>query len=125
MGRLLIEGSYLQVFGSWLMMSEKICYYTDYFFYFQAIVLITDGSRVTYPQGLIDMSNALKDAGIKVVVLLVGDEDNGLDNVKSIASGEDFILTVGSLNRLRVMLQPTVDKILKGNSSINVLKILF
>lgn len=121
----MIEGSYLQVFGSWLMMNEKICYYTDYFFYFQAIVLITDGSRVTYPQGLIDMSNALKDAGIKVVVLLVGDEDNGLDNVKSIASGEDFILTVGSLNRLRVMLQPTVDKILKGNSSIIVLKILF
>ena len=102
-----------------------MCYYTDYFFHFQAIVLITDGSRVTYPQGLIDMSNALKDAGIKVVVLLVGDEDNGLDNVKSIASGEDFILTVGSLNRLRVMLQPTVDRILKGNLSIIVLKILF
>ena len=63
------------------MTSEKICYFTDYFFFFQAIVLITDGSRVTYPQGLIDMSNALKDAGIKVVVLLVGDEDKDRKSV--------------------------------------------
>ena len=94
---------------------------SDIFFYVQAIVLISDGSSVTYPQGLIDLSNSLKEEGIKVVILLVGDADNGLENVKPLASAEDFTLTVGSLDRLKVMLQPTVDKIMQGTFP-NVIK---
>lgn len=50
-----------------------------------------------------------------MVVVLVGDVDKGLDNVKPLASGMDYILTVGSPDRLKLMVQPTVDKILQGN----------
>lgn len=81
----------------------------------QAIVLITDGSSVSYPQGLAVIAKSLREAGVKVVVVLVGDADKGLDNVKPLASQMDFIVTVGSPDRLKVMVQPTVDKILQGN----------
>lgn len=70
---------------------------------------------MTYPQGLVAIAKSLKDAGIKVIVVLVGDEDKGLDNVRPLASGKDFILAVGSPDRLKVMVQPTVDKIMQGN----------
>ena len=69
---------------------------------------------MSYPQGLAVIARSLKEAGIKVIVVLVGDVDKGLNNVKPLASGMDFILTVGSPDRLRVMVQPTVDKILQG-----------
>ena len=53
-----------------------------------------------------------------MVVVLVGDADKGLDNVKPLASQMDFILAVGSPDRLKVMVQPTVDKILQGDLHI-------
>lgn len=81
----------------------------------QAIVLITDGSSVSYPQGLAVIAKSLREAGVKVVVVLVGDADKGLDNVKPLASEMDLIVTVGSPDRLKVMVQPAVDKILQGN----------
>lgn len=70
---------------------------------------------MSYPQGLAVIAKSLREAVIKVVVVLVGDADKGLDNVKPLASQMDFILAVGSPDRLKVMVQPTVDKILQGN----------
>ena len=70
---------------------------------------------MSYPQGLAVIAKSLRAAGVKVVVVLVGDADKGLDNVKPLASQMDFIVTVGSPDRLKVMVQPTVDKILQGN----------
>ena len=81
---------------------------------FQAIVLITDGSSVTFPQGLASISKSLKEAGIKVVVVVVGDAEKGVTNVLPLASGDKFILVVGSPNRLKIKVQETVDKILLG-----------
>ena len=70
---------------------------------------------MSYPQGLTVIAKSLREAGVKVVVVLVGDADKSLDNVKPLASQMDFILAVGAPDRLKVMVQPTVDKILQGN----------
>ena len=70
---------------------------------------------MSYPPGLAVIAKSLSQTGVKVVVALVGDADKGLDNVKPLASQMDFIVTVGSPDRLKVMVQPTVDKILQGN----------
>lgn len=70
---------------------------------------------MSYPQGLAVIAKSLREAGVKVVVVLVGDADKGLDNVKPLASEMDFIMTVGSPDRLKVMVQPAVEKILQGN----------
>lgn len=86
-------------------------------FVLQAIVLITDGSRVTSPQELAVISRALKEAGIKVIVVLVGDAEKGLENVGPLASGDKYLLVVGSPGRLKIKVQETVDKILLGNKS--------
>ena len=86
-----------------------------YHFCLQAIVLVTDGSSVTYPQGLAGIAKSLKEAGIKVVVVVVGDADKGLENVRPLASEDKFILVAGSPDRLKIMVQPAVDKIMQGD----------
>ena len=68
---------------------------------------------MTSPQGLSGISKSLKAAGIKVVVVVVG--DTGLENIRPLASGNKFILAVGSPDRLKVKVQQTVDKILQGD----------
>ena len=83
--------------------------------YFQAVVLITDGSSVMYPQGLASISKSLKEAGIKVVVVVVGDAHKGLENVRPLASADKFILAVGSPDRLKIKVQEAVDKIMQGD----------
>ena len=70
---------------------------------------------MTYPQGLAGIAKSLKEAGIKVVVVVVGDADKGLENVRPLASGDKFILVVGSPDRLKIMVQPAVDKIMQGD----------
>lgn len=86
-------------------------------FVLQAIVLITDGSSVTSRQELAVISRALKEAGIKVIVVLVGDAEMGLENVMPLASGDKYLQVVGSPDRLKIKVQETVDKILLGNKS--------
>ena len=81
----------------------------------QAIVLVTDGSSVTSPEELAVISRALKEAGIKVIVVLVGDAEMGLQNVMPLASGDKYLQVVGSPDRLKIKVQETVDKILLGN----------
>lgn len=73
---------------------------------------------MSYPQGLAVIAKSLREAGVKVVVVLVGDADKGLENVKPLASQMDFILAVGSPDRLKVMVQPTVNKILQGTCNL-------
>ena len=82
----------------------------------QAVVLITDGSSVKTPQGLAELSRSLKEAAIKVVLVVVG--DTGLENIRHLASGDKFLVTVGSPDRLKVMVQQTVDKIIQGNMAV-------
>ena len=77
---------------------------------------------MSYPEGLASISKTLKEAGVKVVVVVVGDVDNGLENVRQLASGDKFILTVGSPDRLKIMVQQAVDKIMQGektNQNVN------
>ena len=68
------------------------------------------------PQGLAELSRSLKEAAIKVVLVVVG--DTGLENIRHLASGDKFIVTVGSPDRLKVMVQQTVDKIIQGNIAL-------
>ena len=68
------------------------------------------------PQGLAELSRSLEEAAIKVVLVVVG--DTGLENIRHLASGDKFIVTVGSPDRLKVMVQQTVDKIIQGNVAV-------
>ena len=95
--------------------SESFTILICFHLYFQAVVVITDGSSVMYPQGLASISKSLKEAGIKVVVVVVGDADKGLENVRPLASADKFILAVGSPDRLKIKVQEAVDKIMQGD----------
>lgn len=45
----------------------------------------------------------MREVGVKVVVVFVGDVDKGFDNVKLLVLEMDFIVIVGLFDRLKVM----------------------
>ena len=81
-------------------------------------MIVTDGSSVTYPEGLRDIARPLEEAGVKVILVLVEDTNRGLNNIKPLASGDEFIVAVGSPDRLKEMVRPTINVILKGKREV-------
>jgi ABC-type uncharacterized transport system substrate-binding protein len=75
--------------------------------------LVTDSESVNDPKSLRDIAEPLESAGIKVVPVVIGDR-NAVAKIRNLAPGNEFIVPVGSSNRLKENVRRTVQVILKG-----------
>ena len=78
---------------------------------------MTNDQSVTDPQSLADLAKPLEKAGVKVVLVVIGNE-SAVNNVRVLAPGDDFIVTAWSHDQLYDVVRPTVEVILKGKSIV-------
>lgn len=98
------------------MLSTKICFWL----YFQALILLTTGKQ-TKVQGrftpLQEVSQSLRDKGVKIYVVAIGSEDDiDVNELTEIAGSQEYVVTTDLFEEL-VALAEEVSKVVCGKET--------
>ena len=75
--------------------------------------MLTDSHNIASSAGLREIAVALADNGIKVVPVVIGGRTQ-FNRIRPLVTLDDYIVSVGSADRLSGAVQLTVEKILRG-----------